>query len=68
MYVFRLCVVCAIPDPPPPPLWTGSHVDWARDLLLGCPDWQTRGYMPTFGLFAERKPNNFFHVSCEGGW
>ncbi|XP_043215817.1 calcineurin-binding protein cabin-1-like [Amphibalanus amphitrite] len=40
---------------------TNRHLDWARDLLLGCADWQTKSHMPTFGLFAERKPNNFFH-------
>ncbi|GFS04509.1 calcineurin-binding protein cabin-1-like [Elysia marginata] len=32
----------------------------ARDLLLGCPDWQQQTHMPAPGLFSERKQNNFF--------
>ncbi|KAK3753418.1 hypothetical protein RRG08_056311 [Elysia crispata] len=32
----------------------------ARDLLLGCPDWQQKSHMPAPGLFSDRKQNNFF--------
>ncbi|GFN77427.1 calcineurin-binding protein cabin-1-like [Plakobranchus ocellatus] len=32
----------------------------ARDLLLGCPNWQQEAHMPAPGLFSERKQNNFF--------
>ncbi|XP_012945671.1 uncharacterized protein LOC101852743 [Aplysia californica] len=37
-----------------------KNLQFARDLLLGCPDWQEQKHMPASGLFYERKLNNFF--------
>ena len=40
-----------------------QNLEYARDLLLGNPDWQKLLHMPANGLFSERRVNNFFNVS-----
>ena len=40
-----------------------QNLEYARDLLLGNPEWQTMKHMPANGLFSDRKANNFFNVS-----
>ncbi|KAL3843014.1 hypothetical protein ACJMK2_020975 [Sinanodonta woodiana] len=37
-----------------------KNLEYARDLLLGNTQWQNISHMPTQGLFADRKQNNFF--------
>ncbi|KAK3607470.1 hypothetical protein CHS0354_015617 [Potamilus streckersoni] len=37
-----------------------KNLEYARDLLLGNTQWQNLSHMPTQGLFADRKQNNFF--------
>ncbi|XP_062592133.1 calcineurin-binding protein cabin-1-like [Saccostrea cucullata] len=41
-----------------------KNLQYARDLLLGNPQWQSLSYMPAQGLFSERKVTNFF----QGTW
>lgn len=40
-----------------------QNTAFARDLLLGNPEWQNLSHMPAQGLFAERRVNNFFQVN-----
>lgn len=42
--------------------FTPQNLQYARDLLLGNPQWQSLSYMPAQGLFSERKSANFFQV------
>ncbi|KAL5007713.1 hypothetical protein ScPMuIL_016519 [Solemya velum] len=37
-----------------------KNLEYAKDLLLGSPNWQKLEHMPIQGLFGERKQNNFF--------
>nr|KAG5701968.1 hypothetical protein BaRGS_034550 [Batillaria attramentaria] len=43
---------------------THRNLEFARDLLLGNPEWQKLSHMPANGLFAERRANNLF----QGTW